>query len=209
MKSLKQSALNTYLEFSSFEGSQHIASQFAIYKTLQIIRKNNVKNILEIGLGIGTLPSAVLNYFGSEISYTGTEDNEFCLKSLKKHLKSQRIEIFLNLNELNLEKKYDLLIIDGKEPNLKRITNSLSKNAIIIIEGDRMNQYQEIQNMFSKSLFVHLTSNQKNHPKGVFDEHNWQGGVKVFFINPTISQKIYWFKEKLNTKFNYLKRKNF
>ncbi|MCH4551232.1 hypothetical protein [Aestuariibaculum lutulentum] len=209
MKSLKQSAVETYLEFSSFEGSQHIASQFAIYKTLQIIRKNKVMNILEIGLGIGTLPSAVLNYFGSDINYSGTEDNEFCLKSLKEHLKSKKIEIFKNLDDVNLEKKYDLLIIDGKEPNLKKIANSLSQNAVIIIEGDRMNQYQEILHMFSKSLFVHMTSNKKNHPKGVFDENNWQGGVKVFFINPTIKQKIYWFKEKLNTKFNYLKRKNF
>ena len=65
---LKQIALNTYIEFSNYEGSQHIASEFSIYKTIEIIKKNNVKNILELGLGIGTIPSAV-NLPFNEIEY--------------------------------------------------------------------------------------------------------------------------------------------
>ena len=86
MDSLRTIARKKYLEFSSFEGSQHIATEHAIFRILENIKTNNSKNILEIGLGIGTIFSSVY-YINNNINYSGTEDNTFCLNSLKKNLK--------------------------------------------------------------------------------------------------------------------------
>ncbi|MFD1614960.1 hypothetical protein [Gelatiniphilus marinus] len=204
---LKQIAQNTYLEFSNYEGSQHIASEFSIFKTLEIIKKNNVKNILEVGLGIGTIPSAVSTCFGNNINYTGTEANPFCLESLKRNLSFKNIKVYSSLNQIDLSQKQELVIVDGKDVELGKVSKLISEHGIIMIEGDRKNQQNKIYSMFPKALFVHLISSKKNHPKGVFDNNSWQGGIKVFFINPTLKQKLYWFKEKMNTKRVYLNRK--
>ena len=206
---LKQIALNTYIEFSNYEGSQHIASEFSIYKTIEIIKKNNVKNILELGLGIGTIPSAVNASFGNMINYTGTESNAFCLESLKRNLNFNSVKVYSSLNEIKVKQKQELVIVDGKDDELNKISTLISENGIIMIEGDRKDQQSKIYNMFPKALYAHMISNKKNHPNGIFDKNSWQGGIKVFFINPTLSQKTYWFKERINTKLVYLKRKYF
>ena len=78
-----------------------------------------------------------------------------------------------------------------------------------MIEGDRKDQESKIYSMFPKSHYVHLISSKKNHPEGVFDKNSWQGGIKVFFVNPTLNQKLYWFKERFITKWVYLNRKYF
>jgi hypothetical protein len=204
---LKQIAFNKYIEFSNYEGSQHIASEFSIYKILDIIKNNKVKNILEVGLGIGTIPSSVIKCFGNNINYTGTEANAFCLENLNKNLNFNSIKVYPSLNEVDFEQKQELVIIDGKDDELNKVSKLISKNGIIIIEGDRKDQQNKIFNMYPKGLYVHVISKNKNHAKGIFDENSWQGGIKVFFINPTLNQKVYWFKEKINTKFVYLSRK--
>ncbi len=118
---LKQIAKNTYLEFSNYEGSQHIASEFSIFKTLEIIKKNNVKNILEVGLGIGTIAKAVNTCFGNKIIYTGTEANPFCLESLKRNLSFKNIKVCSSLNDVDLNHKQEMVIVDGKNEKLSKV----------------------------------------------------------------------------------------
>jgi len=204
---LKNVANNKYLEFSKYEGSQHIASEFSIYHILRVIEDNDVKKILEIGLGIGTVPSAVFQCFRESVEYSGTEANKFCLESLKHNLKGESIKVYNDINTADLTQKFDLIIVDGKDGNLKKLMYSLSKRAIVMIEGDRKDQTTEMRSIFKKSLYVHLISGQKNHPDGPFDDNSWQGGIKVFYINPTFSQKISWMQQKIRTKFVYFKRK--
>ena len=206
---LKEIANDKYLEFSNYEGSQHIASEFSIYNILKIIKDNDVKSVLEIGLGIGTVPSAVFQCFGNEINYSGTEANEFCLQSLKQNLNEGSIKVHKDINTADLNQKFDLVIVDGKDGSLKKLMNSLSKHAVIMIEGDRKDQATEMGTIFEKSLYVHLISSKKNHSDGVFDDSHWQGGIKVLYINPTLLQKISWVRQKIRTKFVYFTRKNF
>ena len=52
---LRKIAKNNYLKFSYFDGSQHIASEYAIYKLLKITRKFRISSVLEVGLGIGSI----------------------------------------------------------------------------------------------------------------------------------------------------------
>jgi hypothetical protein len=204
---LKEFVNKKYLEFSNYEGSQHIASEFAIYKIITLIAKFEIRSILEVGLGIGSIASSILDY-DSSINYKGTEANAFCLRSLSNNLKEKYdiIDIVPSLDVVMIDKKIDLIIVDGAYNNLIKLKDKLSKHAIFCIEGDRKNQAKDIQSIFPKALGVHVISMDKNNSKGVFDKAAYQGGLKVFFVNPTLRQRLYWLSEKLNTRKVYKKR---
>ena len=208
--SLRQIAKRKYLEFSKYKGSQHIAGEFAIYKMLELIEKNNVNAILEVGLGIGTLPSTIIEYKKGDIEYVGTEANEFCLNSLSENLPEaiySKLKIYDSLSAaLSKTSIFDLIIIDGTFDDFKNVGKHICSHAIIVIEGDRADQQKIINEYFPKSKYVHLISSEKNDPNGVFDSNSWEGGIKVFFINPTIQQSIFWLKGKIKTKLLYKRR---
>ncbi|MBP8157598.1 MAG: hypothetical protein KAX93_04405, partial [Flavobacterium sp.] len=53
-------ATKTYLKFSTIEGNQHIASEYALKCTLRLIQDFQLKNILEVGIGIGCIADTIL-----------------------------------------------------------------------------------------------------------------------------------------------------
>ena len=109
---IKKIALNKYIEFSNYEGSQHIAKEHSIFRVLQLIKKEKPKNILEIGLGIGTIYSSVRS-FSEEINYYGTETNEFCLNSLKKNLPKHffsKLRILESVEDITSNIKFDIIL---------------------------------------------------------------------------------------------------
>lgn len=198
-------AKNNYLRFSAFEGSQHIASEFAIYKLLEITNKFKISSVLEVGLGIGSISDSILtNTTHDSMSYIGTESNVFCLESLSKNLSRKAydvLEILPSINHvLELRKKFDLVIIDGTDNNILNLVNQIESRGIIAIEGDRLTQVNALKKLFPKAKFVHSISLKKNDPKGVGIPGHWQGGIKLLFINPNSAQLIYCLTEKIKTK---------
>ncbi|MEQ3657261.1 MAG: hypothetical protein ABNH00_15435 [Dokdonia sp.] len=208
---VKEHATSSYITFSGYEGSQHIAGQYAMAKILEMAVTFRVKHILEIGLGIGTLPYLIMEYHKELSSYVGSETNEFCLAALRKNLPEpmfERLNVYTDTAAIfDRDNAFDMLIIDAGFTDYQKLSDHMSKHAVIIIEGDRADQEQKIRSYFPKARFVQLISGEKNHPKGVFDKNHWQGGVKVFFIHPTLAQKWYWLQGKLQSKLNYSKRK--
>jgi len=196
-----------YQSFCETEGSQHMAGEYAICKINGLVEKFPVKRILEVGLGIGSISGIVLamNRSKLDFDYTGTEANDFCLKALLKNLKEDyiRLKIYSNLTEIPSNKKFDLIIIDGKDGNLQAIKGLISENGIIVIEGDRMAQQDSLQELFPIHKYVHCISLKKNKEYSPFPDENWQGGIKVIFVNPTIKQSLWWFMEKYFTKIKY------
>ena len=196
-----------YQSFCEANGSKHIASEYAIEKINGLAEIFQVKRILEIGLGIGSICGIVLsvNKNKPEFDYAGTEANGFCLNALVKNLKEDynRLQIYSELNYIPVYKKFDLVIIDGEDENLQSIKDLISKNGIIAIEGDRMPQQDLLQELFPDHKYVHSISLQKNKDYSPFSSDNWQGGLKVIFINPTMKQSFWIIKEKLFTKIKY------
>lgn len=196
----------SYKKFCAVEGNQHIASEYAIRKLNQIIYKFNVNNVLEVGLGIGAVANSLLSEH-KNLDYWGTEENAFCLRSLQNNLNSnfQRLKVFPTLSHLPQE-KFDLIIIDGKDKGLEKISYLINKNGIICIEGDRLPQQKSLLNYFPKHRFVHSISLNKNGGYSPFPATHWQGGLKIIFIKPDIGQMLWWLKEKMQTKFKYVRR---
>ncbi|MCM4161390.1 hypothetical protein FHG64_14910 [Antarcticibacterium flavum] len=196
--------LQVYERFCSAEGNQHIASEYAILKLQHVIRKFDIKNVLEVGLGIGSIAGTLIRV-NENLNYTGTEINPFCLKSLSTNIGSnyERLRIHPDLRTVPANKNFDLAIVDGNDVNLKSLKKMLSKRGMIVLEGDRLNQQKELQDLFPRHKIVHSISLRKNKSYSPFPEEEWQGGLKIIFINPSRSQNAWWLKEKILTMLKY------
>lgn len=198
-----------YKRFCHFEGSQHIASEFALEIIIFLIEKYNIKNILELGLGIGSICDTVLKYAkqnNKSISYVGTESNEFCLNALKSNVDDyDKIELYPELKNISFM-KFDLVIIDGQDSTFGKIKEYCKENAIIFIEGDRKEQTNDIKRIFPNNKHVNIITLAKSKPyaHGDCKTDAYIGGGQLIFINPTINQKRYWLEQKIKT---YFKRK--
>jgi len=211
---LESFSTSQYKLFCKAEGSQNIVSEFALYHILKLIERFSVQSVLEVGLGIGTISGSILKYAeksGRDIHCVGTENNEFCLKQIPINLSSQfqNLEVFSALKKVASTERFDLIIVDGAENNLDLVKDLLNKNGIIVVKGDRSGQEKIVQNMFPNAKFVHLISLKRNGEYSVKRTNDYQGGLKVFFINPNSEQKLYWLKQKLKSAFKIRVRKNF
>jgi hypothetical protein len=201
-------AIETYRYFSGLEGNQHIASEFALKKVIEIIKNHEIKNVLELGLGIGSISYSVLEFSKRKvipINYIGTESNAFCLGVLPKYLKEhfKKIQIFESLKEVSRLEKFDLVIVDGKDEKLKKIEKIILNRGLIIIEGDRTSQLELIRDVFPNSKYVRLISNYNSPEYGPFSSSDWCGGIQLVFVNPNFYQKLIFIYYKVTTAFRY------
>jgi len=198
-----------YKRFCAFEGSEYIASEFALDVILKIIDTYKVTEILEFGLGIGSISDTVLKYAKSNnrtIRYVGTEKNEFCLNALKNCVEDfHKIELYSELKEVKSQ-KFDFIIIDGYDDTLKEIVSYCKENTIIFIEGDRKGQTNAIKEIFPNNKYVNVITLMKNKPyaHGTCEPTSYMGGGQLLFINPTLAMKFDWFEQKVKT---FVKRK--
>jgi spore coat polysaccharide biosynthesis predicted glycosyltransferase SpsG len=205
----KNLVIQNYKKFCFLEGSEYIASEFALEIILKIVEKYKINSILELGLGIGSISDTVLKYSknnNSKINYVGTEKNEFCLNALKNNVEDyKQIEVHSELVDVK-NKKFDLIIIDGYDDSLREIVSFCKENAIVFIEGDRKGQTETILTIFPKYKYVNVISLNKNKPyaHGTCETSHYVGGGQLIFINPTLKMKRHWFKEKVKT---YIKNK--
>lgn len=200
----KNLVVQNYKRFCELDGSEYIASEFALETLLKIIRIFNVNDTLELGLGIGAICDTVLKYSkrnNKNISYFGTEKNEFCLDALKKNVSDfNKLKLFSELKQIE-NKKFDLIIIDGYDETLKDIISFCKKNTIVFIEGDRKSQTEAIRQIFPKSRHVNVITLDKNrtYSHGYNNTEHYVGGGQLIFIDPTPKMKLFWFQQKTAT----------
>lgn len=203
----KKTAADTYRKFAILEGNQHIAGDYAIESILGLIKDFKIKNILEIGLGIGSISDAILDFSKDndlEINYIGTEANKFCLEALKKNVPDlDKIHLFPDLESLKTDTKFDLVIVDGSDESLVKVKHLLAPRSLIFIEGGRASQIELLKELFPKFVYAEVISIRKPPEYGPFHQ-KWTGGGSLIFTNPNFVQKCYCFNEKVKT---FLKRR--
>lgn len=200
----QQLAVENYKRFSALEGSEYIASEFAIETILRLIEKYNVKNVLEVGLGIGAICDTVLQYAKMSnlpMHYVGTEANEFCLSVLPKNVTDyQKIERYHDVSAVP-DQNFDLIIVDGADKNFAKIAGLCSKDTIIYIEGDRGPQTRNVKEIFPRAKHVNVITLQKNrsYAHGSSTPATYMGGGQLLFTDPSLGRKIFWFSEKVKS----------
>lgn len=204
----KKLAEDNYKRFCQMEGCEYIASEYALYLILDFIDSFNVNSILELGLGIGSISDTVLRFHKksvTDITYFGTETNDFCLKALRENVEDfSQIQLFNSLSEIPAEYKFDFIIVDGSDPDLEYIKMYCNERSLIFIEGDRTPQLKLVMSVFPYSRQVSFISLRKNKSYATGSTNNFVGGGRLIFTNPNQYMKYYWFKEKAQ---NFLKRR--
>ena len=200
--SYKKISKHVFKKFSEKEGNMHIASDFAIEEILRIVKDHNPKNILEVGLGIGSISDAVtayLNFLKLEIKYSGTEENAFCLRQLPQNVAAfSHITLYSSINDIPVGNFFDLIIVDGSDQSLTEIKRYCNRNTLIFIEGGRDSQVRILKKIFPKAIMSRLMSLRRPPSYGPFQQR-WSGGATLIAIYPTKKQRYYIFKEKVKT----------
>ena len=204
-------AIEAYKYFSGLEGNRNIASEYGLISILQIVERFRVNNVLEIGLGIGSVSYSVLRHCkmnNKDITYVGTETNEFCLTALPLYLNAfyENIKIYKGLAAVSGCEKFNMVIIDGQDENLHKIVSLVSRHGIVIIEGDRQPQLELVRSLFPQSVYTRIISNRKHPDYGPFPANGWGGGIQLIFVHPTFSQKLYFWKQRILTSIKYKMR---
>lgn len=201
---LNKKAKETYFKFSYFDGNQHIASEYALKSILKLIEAFNVKNVLEVGIGIGCIADAILEN-SKNIEYTATEANEFCLNAIQKNIAQiNRVSLYADLSQIPEGKSFDLIIIDGTDESLEKVKRMCTENSIIYIEGGRSLQLEMLKSLFKNVLHSQMISSYKNPKYGPFSSDKWTSGGQLIFPYPNLKMKLFYGNERIKT---FLKRK--
>jgi len=210
---LKTFSISQYKVFCQAEGSQHIVSEYALYHILKLIKLYSIKSVLEVGLGIRAISGSILKYAeksNQNLNCNGTENNSFCLSQIPQNLGHhfKDLKIYSEVEKIDQETKFEFIIIDGAENNLGMIKNLLHPKGIIVIEGDRSTQETMVKNIFPNSKFVHLISLKRNGEYSVKYSEDYQGGLKVLFVNPDLKQKLHWVILKFSSAIKFQVRRS-
>jgi len=196
-----------YKRFCKLDGSEYIATGFALSIIIKLIERFNVNSVLELGLGIGAIADTVLKFSEQHkwnLKYVGTEENEFCNNALKENIQYySKLEHHSKLSELDLNNSFDLIIIDGLDDNLQQIKSYCKKRSIIFIEGDRTPQANFIMSIFPKARHVNVITLEKNKSYSHGNPDFFIGGGRIIFINPDSKMTLFYWQARIST---YIKR---
>lgn len=124
-----ESAVNGTLEVLLFKGRYQLVTKNAIYSfedlytsyghALNAIRYTNVKNILVLGLGLGSIPIMLQKKLGDTISITSVELDPEIIRCAKKYYPSATDYDKLNIIQsdalqyvMQTKEKFDLITVD-------------------------------------------------------------------------------------------------
>ena len=140
--------------FSNQVGAYAIATPININAVIAFCVSRKPKRVLELGGGIGTLTYCVLNY--SEAVVEVYEENAFCKEKLMQNLNSwpDRVVIKESYVQVPNFADYDLVVIDGPDPETIKERDSLTSQVLgglrnvgsFFIEGSRYSQRRLAQN---------------------------------------------------------------
>lgn len=200
----QQLADENYKRFCALDGSEYIASEYAIKTILRLIDHFKAKNILEVGLGIGAICDSVLQYGkmnNCSLHYVGTEANAFCLDALPKNVTDfDKIELYTSVSELPVQ-SFDIIIVDGADDSFAKIASLCHKDTIIYLEGDRAPQTQSVKQFFPDAKHVNVITLQRNrdYAHGSSTPATYMGGGQLIFTDPSLGRKLFWFVEKIKS----------
>jgi len=195
---MKKSAIYTYSIFKKKDGSEHIASLNCLSGIIKYVNNRKSENILELGIGIGTIPFALkeakrMKEIKHDFVYYGTEANQFCIDEFKKNIPGYEdfINHFPSLSNIPEDIMFDFIIVDGRDGSFDEILQRLKFGGVIIVEGGRRKQLSEIDRCAGKRKYL------KSSEIALTTGH--LGGYSVFFFDPSFLDYLLYMKNRIRT----------
>jgi len=153
----KRKAQEIHALFASQVGAYAIATPVNIEAVIEYCKSSNLRRVLELGGGIGTLTYTVLSE--SEANVEVYEDNPYCREQLVKNIGQwrDRVKVIASYDVLPSAVFYDLVIIDGpdcddlleRDRKTRNVLSSLRDIDCFFIEGSRYSQRRIAQRVMS------------------------------------------------------------
>ncbi len=187
-----------------------IASERAIAALIELVQKRRPSRILELGSGIGTLTSTILETarvtglsgkpgFGF---YT-LETQPFCLEQLQTNLKGFEgdYKLVREIHELPQDLLFDLIVVDGggdlpNDLGVIDFSGRLAQHGVILLEGGRGYQRNKILEWYGRrsNVIAKITPSQGILDSGIQGVVARQKPFRLFMFEPS-------FRERLSLKF--------
>lgn len=187
-----------YIEKYAEEHNISLMEKNSIKFLTKFIDENNVKNILEIGTGVGYLALKLATSCENVKITTIEKDCQRYIEALK-NIKSFELEkrITLVLGEaldLKLEDKYDLIIIDAAKGQyiklFEKYSNNLKKDGVIISDNinynNLMNNELETMDEYTKQIIIKI----EEHIKYLVDSISFKTKFYKIGDGLSISRKV-------------------
>jgi len=119
-RAFEATGIEVFERFVGRPGSDYIASGYALGTIAEIVERRQPRAVLEVGAGIGTITTAVLEASdragGAVQHHVAVEDVPFCLEQLAANLGARRgeVEVVDRARDLPSDAgPFDLVIVDG------------------------------------------------------------------------------------------------
>jgi hypothetical protein len=162
-------------DYNNFEGGWSYSPK-EMSEFLKFLAVKDSYNVLEFGGGNSTKKlHDIISRYCYEISYDVYENNP----NFKVDYKNVNTVIY-DINDINnvkiLDKKYDIILIDGPNGNLRakwypKIRDNIKKDTIILI--DDYNHYIEFETELNKN-FSYKVLSASDEPFRNYGEHSWR-----------------------------------
>jgi len=186
------------MERYSVEENIPIIEKDAITFLMKYINRNGIKNILEIGSGIGYSAILMATAMGDDGSVTTIEKDETrymeCLKNVKKCGLEKRIDVvYQDALELNLvDVEYDLIFIDAAKGKyidyFEKFKHFLSADGVIITDNLKFHGMVGNKNKIDKENIKSLVEKIENYIN--FLKDNEEFTTKFYDVGDGLSVSI-------------------
>jgi hypothetical protein len=201
----EQRGIEVFERFVPRPGSGYIASGFALGRIVDLVERRRPERILEVGSGIGTITTAVLearDRAGTSGLHVAVEDVPFCLEQFAANLADRAAEVVVVPRAADVvaavgSVRFDLVIVDGGDPDdllpEERHTFTEADRAaevgawaalvapggVVLVENTRIAQRRDLEAQVGRP-FAH------EHVRPI----DATPGVHLYWFEPTVARRL-------------------
>lgn len=183
-----------------------IASERAIATLIALVQQRRPKRILELGAGIGTLTTTILEA-AREAGLSGQpgfrfytiESHPFCLEQLNNNLKAfgGGYRLVQSINAVPRDCLFDLIVVDGggdlpNDLGVIDFSSRLAQHGVILLEGGRGFQRKEILEWYGQRPHVvaKVSPARRAIDVGVGVAAAKQKPYRLFVFEPSLGERL-------------------
>ena len=204
-------SMGIWKRFVRLPGGKHgdtvgIASERAIGCLIELVQRRRPKRVLELGAGIGTLTSAVLETareagLSAEPGFTfyTIESHPFCLEQPNTNLRDFKggYRVVQSITAVPRDLLFDLIVVDGggdlpNDLGVIDFSGRLAQHGVILLEGGRGFQRDKILEWYGQRphVIAKISPAQATLDTGMEGVTARQKPFRLFVFEPSVGERL-------------------